>query len=222
MSRIFLALALLTLLLVVGNLVLGHTLFGYGDTTREYRDVLLQLDRSQRAKTNAAGDPAEWARQRDAVQARFEPLHRRMRLHFWIGIGAALATILVNSVSVTYFIGTNRWCQEVIEMYRLEAALAAQSRAIKRRAFPWALAGILAAIAVASLGAAADPAGYLRNQSARWVLPHYLVALLGTGIIGWSFLVQVEHIRANFRVIQEVLAAVKAIRVRRGLEKDEG
>lgn len=222
MARIFFALALLTVLLVAGNLALGHALFGYGATTREYRDVLKRLDQRRRGTLESPAVAPDLVAERDAIQARFDPLHKRMTLHFWIGIGATLATILVNSVSITYFMGTNRWCQEVVEMYRLEIALSETSRSIKRRSFPWALAGILMAIAIASLGAAADPAGYLRASAARWALPHYLIALLGTGLIGWSFLIQVEYIRANFAVIQEILTAVQSVRASRGLDMEPG
>ena len=40
-----------------------------------------------------------------------EPLQRRATWHRLFGILAALVALLVNSISVTYFIGTSRWCQ---------------------------------------------------------------------------------------------------------------
>ena len=43
-------------------------------------------------------------------------------VHRLTGIAAALAVVLVESVIVTYFIGTSRWCKEVIETYSLDPA----------------------------------------------------------------------------------------------------
>src|SRR3989304_423650 len=59
-------------------------------------------------------------------------------VHRLAGIAAALAVVFVESVIVTYFIGTSRWCQEVVETYQLPAELARQSNRLKRRTFPWA------------------------------------------------------------------------------------
>ena len=61
-------------------------------------------------------------------------------VHRLSGILAALVVVLVNSMSVTYFIGTGRWCREVVETYHLADALILRSKAIKRSSFPFALA----------------------------------------------------------------------------------
>ena len=45
----------------------------------------------------------------------------RMTLHMLLGAAAALMTVLVNSITITYFIGTSRWCKEVCETYQLES-----------------------------------------------------------------------------------------------------
>ena len=82
-----------------------------------------------------------------------------MTIHMLLGAGGALVAILVNSITVTYFIGTSRWCKEVCETYRLPPQLAQQSTRLKRSTFPWAVLGILSVIAVVALGAAADPSG---------------------------------------------------------------
>src|SRR4051812_14846090 len=44
---------------------------------------------------------------------------RNLTFHFYIGIASSLLAILVCSICVTYFIGTSRWCKEVVETYRL-------------------------------------------------------------------------------------------------------
>jgi hypothetical protein len=50
-----------------------------------------------------------------------------MRWHFLTGLMAALAVVLVESVVVTYFIGTSRWCKEVVETYNLNTAAVEES-----------------------------------------------------------------------------------------------
>ena len=79
-------------------------------------------------------------------------------VHRLSGVAAALAVVLVNSIVVTYFIGTSRWCKEVSETYALDPSLVRRSTLLKRRTFPWALLGMLAVVGVIALGGAADPA----------------------------------------------------------------
>ena len=66
-------------------------------------------------------------------------------VHRLSGVFAALMVVLVNSMAVTYFIGTGRWCREVVETYGLSAALTQGAKAIKRAAFPGSVIGMLAA-----------------------------------------------------------------------------
>jgi hypothetical protein len=79
----------------------------------------------------------------DPVRLRWGTVHRLS------GVFAALVVVLVNSMAVTYFIGTGRWCREVAETYRLDAGLVDRSRRLKRSAFPLALLGMLAVVAQA-------------------------------------------------------------------------
>ncbi len=58
-------------------------------------------------------------------------------VHRLLGVAAALVVVLVNSIVVTYFIGTSRWCKEVVETYGLDAQFIRRSVALKRRTFPW-------------------------------------------------------------------------------------
>lgn len=46
-----------------------------------------------------------------------------------MGIATGLLALFVNSVSVTYFIGTSRWCKEVVDTYELETELAKKRKA---------------------------------------------------------------------------------------------
>src|SRR4051812_22167611 len=77
--------------------------------------------------------------------------------HRLTGLAAALAVLFVECIVITYFIGTSRWCKEVVETYQLDTAAVAESNRLKRRTFPWSLLGMLTVVAIGALGGAADP-----------------------------------------------------------------
>jgi hypothetical protein len=79
--------------------------------------------------------------------------------HRLAGVGVGLLVVLVNSIVVTYFIGTSRWGKEVVETYSLDAELVRRSTRLKRRTFPFALSSMLVVVGVIALGGAADPGG---------------------------------------------------------------
>lgn len=151
--------------------------------------------------------------QTDPVVIRWATVHRLS------GVLAALLVVLVNSMAVTYFIGTGRWCREVADTYGLGADYDRRSRALKRRGFPPALLGMLAVVGIVALGGAADPATG-RPGTAAWVTPHLIGSLALGGVIGWSFLAQIPGIRRQHELVEEVLTAVRRVRVERGLEVD--
>ncbi len=138
-------------------------------------------------------------------------------VHRLTGLSAALAVVLVNSIVVTYFIGTSRWCKEVCETYGLDRTLIARSTQLKRRTFPWATMGMLAVVGMIALGGAADPATG-RPGTEWWVTPHLLGAYTGLLFIAWTFWLEWQNIAANQRVINDVMAEVKRIREERHLE----
>jgi hypothetical protein len=213
--RIFAVLALLALLLLAANFAVGLSGGDFGAAARQKFEAAQRygkLNRLARADSAAQAElPAARAELEQADKS-FEPLNRWMRLHWWLGILASLVALLVNSVTVTYFIGTSRWCKEVCETYRLDADLAARSARLKRSTFPWALAGILSVIGIVGLGAAADPRGANFARAASFVQPHYLAAMLGLAVVLVSFWVQITRIAENYRVIEEILGEVHRIR----------
>lgn len=154
------------------------------------------------------------------LYAQPQPSHETLHwatVHRLTGIAAALAVVFVENVIVTYFIGTSRWCKEVVETYRLDPAAVQASNRLKRRTFPWALAGMLAVVAVIALGGAADPAtGRPNTQSwADWHLTGALAAIL---LIGWTYVVAWNNILANHAIIEQLVAEVARIRRQRGLD----
>lgn len=199
-------LSVFAVLLLGANLVLGLSI---GDV----QSVVTKLLEAQRNFTelqkSSDATPAEIEaalQQRTAIAKRFAPMQEKMGVHRLLGIAAALVALLVNCITVTYFIGTSRWCQEVVDTYSLNDDLAQASRQHKRRAFPWALGGIMTILLIAALGAVADPAGL--NAGPRWTMAHFWSAMLGVAFIAWSFVMQAGSIGGNYQVIEQILAEV--------------
>jgi hypothetical protein len=155
---------------------------------------------------------------------RHQPTPQTLRwatVHRLSGIAAALAVVLVDSIAMTYFIGTSRWCKEVAEAYQLQPHLVERSAALKRRTFPYAILSVLAIIGVVALGGAADPAAALRLQPVvgiTWTQLHLAGSLVGLAFIAWCFYRQWLNLVANHQVIDEVQAEVRRIRLDKGLE----
>jgi len=146
-----------------------------------------------------------------------DAMRQRKQAHMLFGIGSALVVLLVNSIVVTYFIGTSRWCKEVVETYALDRSLVSRSQQLKRRTFPWAVCSMLAVIVVTALGGAADPTTGAQS-TAVWVMPHYLAALLALAFIVLAFFVEGGNIRAHHDVINDIVSEVRRVRSERGLE----
>ena len=137
--------------------------------------------------------------------------------HMLTGVAAALAVVLVESIAVTYFIGTSRWVKEVTETYRLSTDELARSAQLKRRTFPWCVLGMLTVVAVGALGAAADP-GTGRPNTAEMAGIHQLAALAGLCVIAWTYYRAWLNISANQDIIARIVAKVQQIRAERGLD----
>ena len=141
-------------------------------------------------------------------------------VHRLSGMFAALVVLLVNSISMTYFIGTGRWCREVVEAYGLPAEIIARSRQIKRSAFPFAVIGMLSVVGIVALGGAADPGGGLAGPggSRDWVTWHLVGGIGLAALIAWCFQAQLPAIRRQHALIDEVMDDVRRERAARGLE----
>ncbi len=145
-----------------------------------------------------------------------ETLQWRTR-HTLTGVAAALAVVLVESIAVTYFIGTSRWVKEVTETYRLPPADLKESARLKRRTFPWCVLGMLTVLTVGALGAASDP-GTGRPDTASIAGIHQLAALAGLCIIAWTYYQAWLSIAANQDVIARIVTQVQQIRAERGFD----
>lgn len=225
MARIFSVLAIFAVLLLAANFVVGLAGGDFNAVAKHKREAqnrLIELQRQLRTERLHTSPEIDEAQQAAATaDAEFRTPRARMTLHMMLGAAAALVTVLVNSITVTYFIGTSRWCKEVCEAYQLSPELAQRSARLKRSTFPWALAGILAVICMVGLGAAADPSGANWSRSAEFVLPHYLAAMIGIAIVMAAFWIQISRIAENYGVIEEILAEVERIRSMNSLPIEE-
>lgn len=143
------------------------------------------------------------------------------RTHFMVGLGVGLTVVLVNSLVMTWFIGTSRWCKEVVETYSLDRGFIARSNRLKRNAFPYALANMLIAIGVLSLGAAADPSSNFKIAAPgglSWAQWHWLAAVGAVAAVAAASMVEWRTIRENQQIIHDVMDAVNVARRQRGLE----
>lgn len=146
---------------------------------------------------------------------------RRATWHRLAGIVAALAVVLVESVIVTYFIGTSRWCREVAETYGLDRSPVLEANRLKRRAFAASLVGMLTVVGVIALGGAADPATG-RPDTQAWTDAHLAAAIFGTAVIAWSYWVSYQYVAANHAIIERIVADVSRIRREKGLDLQPG
>jgi hypothetical protein len=153
---------------------------------------------------------------------------QRGTIHRLAGIATGVCVILVDSIVVTYFIGTSRWCKEVADTYRLDAQLVVRSNRLKRRTFPIAVVSMLIAVAIVALGGAADPGAIMPKPETALHAPllagvswrdiHLLAAAVGILAIAYGFYLSWNNIQANHVLIDDVLAEVKRIRTERGLD----
>lgn len=153
----------------------------------------------------------------DIRNPRDKDAQRLATVHRLSGIATGVFVLFVESVVVTYFVGTNRWCKEVSETYRLGDRFVTTSTHLKRRAFPISFLGMLIIVGIAALGAAADPGVRLRAD-AIWADVHLGASLVGITLIVGGFFLQSGYIRGNHEVIEQVMAEVKRIRSERGLQ----
>jgi hypothetical protein len=202
--------------LLVLNLALGLSTGDYNGAAAQLLDAQRSVQAAGRSLLAPSSEAEAAKAELIALADEVRPTINRARLHMLVGIAAALVTVLVNSITVTYFIGTSRWCREVVETYHLNPEYIRRSNDIKRRTFPLALGAILMILAIVALGGASDPSAGL-TDSAQWVLAHYTTALIGVALIGWSFLSQSRNIAANGDVINEIVADVQRIRLEHGL-----
>jgi len=224
LTRIFASLSIIALSLLGANIVVGLLGGDYNGTCdrvmpqlAEFNEQVLKLDRSAHVDHDRMSELR--LESNELYDAELLPVQNKFRIHFLLGLLSALTVLLVNSISITYFVGSSRWFKEVVETYRLDAGLVARGNALKRRTFPVALFAMLVMVVIAALGGASDPSTG-RADSADWVNYHFASALIGTSLIAGAFWLQWCNIRANYSLITTVSDEVKRIRTERGMDDE--
>ena len=219
--RIFASLSVLTVLSLLVAMWLGLGL----DLNKPLAAwKMLQDEQMQKGRLGTLEGSVEWKEMQSRIEkTREEFLSERESgsIHILVGIGATLFVVLVCSISVTYFIGTGRWCREVIEVYGLAPEILRENQLLKLKSFPWALIGILTALAISALGAAADPGTGMASTD-RWVMPHLFAALAGICLISYCLYALWGCIVRNHRVIDLVMREVRTRRTGLELDREEG
>ena len=217
-SRIFGTLAAFVILMMAATMALGLSV----DLNGRVQQIRVLVDRMRTLEAALPSDAVtseELATVRQEIQelqVDFKRQRRTSSIHMLLGVATALFIVLVSSIAVTYFVGTSRWCREVVETYNLDTTLIAESQTLKRRAFPWAVTGMLTAVGVSALGAASDP-GTGNPQTGAWVTPHLAAAIAGICLVGCCFYVLWNHIASNHVVIERVMQHVQNVRESKGL-----
>ena len=221
LARIFSVLAVLSLVLLAANFLVGLWIGDFNTPAREYREAFRRYEDLRRSRDASSGDIAQAKQAVQEAEARIAKPRDRKVIHFYLGVASSLLAMLVCSITITYFVGTSRWCREVVETYKLPSELAERSAALKRRTFPWAMMAMLTIIGVAALGGLSDPSTPVSQQNphlpALMVQWHYLAAIGGMLLVAWSFWVQHLRIAEHYEVIQSILDEVQRVRREKGL-----
>lgn len=172
---------------------------------------------AERAKVaKEAGDEAQYLE----IKARSDEGVAALINHRLFAIGVSIFVLFVNSMSITYFVGTSRWCREVVETYALDRAFAEQAQSNKRRNFPFAVGGMLTILFIAGIGAASDwSVDYPVNveRAAQWATPHLIAACVGIGIMIVAFYFQAVKLQQQGEHIARIMDEVGRVRKERGL-----
>lgn len=217
MDRIFLIVGTFAIVCLLATLVMGLSLGDVPAALDELRTLEPQLNRLESGAEPA--EPRHLAELRDQVDALLR-VERWKTVHFLSGITSALAVLLAAGIVVTYFIGTSRWCREVVETYRLDTDFIHRSTRLKRSTFPFALVSMLTMLVVVASGGAADPAASLKLQpigGVTWAQCHLMAALLGTALIAYAFYRLWTNLLTSAKIIAEIVDQVRRIRQEKGL-----
>ena len=124
--------------------------------------------------------------------------------------------VFVESVIVTYFIGTSRWCKEVVETYRFDPR-SRKAIASNGGRFPghWPACWLWWASS-RSGGPPIRRRPVANTQD--WSNWHLAGAVVGVVFIAWTYIVAWNNVVANQAIIERLVAEVGRVRPERGLD----
>lgn len=220
LTRIFLSLSVVATIALIANLFVGLLTGDYQTVVREQIAASKEYKQKQKDRSATKEEIAAAREKFLKLETDHKPYHAWIAVHVFLGCAAAILTTLVNSVAITYFVGTSRWIKEVVDAYGMDPKLEQQGQRIKRGSFAWSVAGMLAVVSLVFFGGAADPRGANYAYSAHFVLPHYLLAFVVIAFVLLSFWKQWTKIAVNYRLIAEIMAEVQRIKQARADAKN--
>ena len=150
----------------------------------------------------------------DVTTQRWATVHRLS------GVAAALVVLGVNSIAVTYFVGTSRWCREVTDAYQLEPSSAPQSKPQTAHVPPgrdqYADPGCHRGLG--NRGPSRSIAACRAAAASTWAHVHLVTALAGLVFLAYTSFLEWVNIDANHDVIEAIMGEVRRIREAKGLE----
>lgn len=216
MNRIFPVLAAFALAFMAATLVLGLALGDVRGTMLRLSAAESKLTRLRTPEERNSAEAVQWKADVEQLRA----AERWKSVHFLSGLLTAVIVMFVAGVAITYFVGTSRWCREVVDAYRLDPELARASAKLKRRTFPAVVVAMLGLVGVVALGAASDPGANLQMTAPGnigWNDFHFAASLLGTALVAWSYYVAWTNITEHQLVMGKIMDEVQRIRAERGL-----
>ncbi|NOT02807.1 MAG: hypothetical protein HOP29_19585 [Phycisphaerales bacterium] len=117
--------------------------------------------------------------------------------HFGLALFAALLTVLIHAIVVTYFAAGGRMISQAVFIGGLDREPLARLRAGKTTAIRWVAAGVGGIILVVCVGATAARDG-------AWAWPHFASALAAIIANAMAFHFQYEAVAGQSRLMDEV------------------
>jgi hypothetical protein len=144
----------------------------------------------------------------------------QVSVHFLTGLGSLCFAVLVHAIVLTYFMGTGRWLEETSNAYHLGPEIGRRSKDLKWYCYPTMSLALLMLIATGAFGGAADPASAIGFRGWGWLSAaevHQYAAIATLAVNVFVNVLEFRALRNNGRLITDVLAEVRRIRLERGL-----
>ena len=210
-SRIILFLALFAVALGAVTVVFGLNQGNLTQMRSRYSEVQSDLKRLE-AHIIKSDDEKQLIEQLRAEHASLIATSEHATAHRLLGIATALVIVLVDSIVITYFVGTTRWCKEVVTGYHFSPELVSRGNRLKRQTFAWSVVSMLTVVGIVALGGASDAGISPREGTEAWATPHLIAGLGGLALIVWVFYLQWNNLQENYESIRVVMKLVSEAR----------
>ena len=140
--------------------------------------------------------------------------------HMMLALSGLVFAALVHALSLTYFMGTGRWMEDVSKAYQLDAHWRNETKRLKHRTLPLMSLSLLLLLVTIGFGAAADPASKMGFEGWGGLsagMCHMLTAFATVGVNVFANVREFQAIERNGELVNAVMQKVRELRVARGL-----